>query len=596
MSNDVDQQLGLVRFIEIAALALVYFVTAKFAQSLAILPDNLSAIWIPSGVVFAAVLLRGNRVWPGILIGAFTATAFSCIETELVISSCMLVALLQGLGMTLGTLLAASLVRKYTLVQNPLHRSEHIAILFISTVPAALIAAFFITLASTLTSIPAGVELMWVAISTFSSHVVGILVITPLILCFIGEKRRIRMTELPFYSLILLVLMALGFGLVEISFPTFLPLFMITPILIWSVLRLCEQVTFISIVIISLLATELTRLGLGPFATGQSLNSLLELQLFIIAMSSTILLLNSVVNERQAASRKLEETYYQLEHLVDERTQDLSEALQREKAVNEQLQSTQEQLIRSQKREALGTLTGGIAHNFNNILNAIIGNAELALMKMSENSETSRHMDAIMTACKRASILVRQIRNYARLSHTTFQPFNLLESVRESISLAKAYTNDHIKIELKTNAEEIIINGDIQALNTALLNILENACQSMWQTSGTISVLCSKGLQCPARLATSFDECACICIIDEGQGISEKIIDKVFDPFFTTREIGQGAGLGLSATQGIIESHDGVIEASSDAGEGAMFTIYLPMYGEYNPEPVKQQDVIEPEE
>ncbi len=593
MLPDAHHQQVLVRFIEILLLALVYFITALAAHSMALPPANITPVWIPSGIVLAVLLLNGYRLWPGIFLGAFSVTVFACTDAGIDGLYCLVAASLNALGITLGTLLAAYLINKYTNLKNPLHKSAHIGLLFVSVFPAAFLSALPDIISPHLIGRGEGAELMPVALGEFSSHVVGILVTTPLVLSFFSDRRATRFSELPLYSLILLLLISLSFGVVQMPMSAHLVLFMITPVLIWSVLRLCEQVTFTSILVISLVAAILTAMGRGPFAEHQTIASLLELQLFIVAISSTILLLNSVVNERQAASWRLSETYHQLEDLVEKRTRDLSEALQREMRVNEQLSQTQKQLILSHKKEALGTLTGGIAHNFNNILNAIIGNAELALMKEQARGGTANYLETIVVACKRAAGLVKQIRSYTRLSPAEFQPTNLVNPIREAITLAGAYTNDLIKIDLHCDKDKIIINGDSQTLTTAFLHILENACQSIPDTAGTITVTCLSDHLCPPELLASFGHCARISIIDTGTGIETEIIDKIFDPFFTTREVGKGAGLGLSAAHGIIDSHNGVIEVNSEVGHGTTFDIYLPLLDDMNHEITAHQDNID---
>lgn len=577
------------RVLEIIALAVLYVITAKIGQLIAVPPGNVTPMWIPSGIILAAVLIRGYWIWPGIFIGAFVGNVSAYIDFQSASNVLLSVfaGSMNGLGDSIGAVLGAWLIKQYTQTNKPLHMSGHIAVFLIAGVllGSVISASFGVTSLAIAGFIDwSHYSFTWITWSIGDG--VGILIVTPFILSFVGEQtpamKQVRKREIPLYAAFLLIITALCLELVKLPVSSQLPLFLVTPILIWSVLRLSEQTTFLSIIVITALAAIATTQGIGPFVQPNTITSLIQLQLFIAAMSITILVLNAVVIDRQRINQVLKRTHLQLEELVEERTQKLSEALYRERELNRgleqtsnELKLTQKQLLHSQKMESLGTLAGGIAHDFNNILNVMMGNADLANDKLPENSIVKKYLNTVVSSGERAAKLVRQILTFSRLKTENFKTINLSEVVRDAVKMTRSAIPMNIDIKCNIDNEEITVFGDATQVHQIILNLCTNAFHSMNQDGGEIKVELKTQQSCPASIG-ELSNCALLSIKDNGTGMSEDVLERIFDPFFTTKEVGKGTGLGLSVVHGIVDSHKGVISVTSEPGHGTGFNIYLP--------------------
>jgi len=245
------------------------------------------------------------------------------------------------------------------------------------------------------------------------------------------------------------------------------------------------------------------------------------------------------------------------------------------------------QLSQARKMEAIGTLAGGIAHDFNNILGAIIGFAELALSAAEKKSKQEKHIQRILTAGKRASELVRQILSFARSTNQEKKPVRLKDIIREVTTLVRASIPMSIDIEVDLESEAIVMAAPID-LHQVLMNLCTNAWHAMKDKGGTLTI--------SLKESPSFDDthtrnqtsptgrCAILSVADTGHGINKNHLSKIFDPYFTTKAVGDGSGMGLSVVQGIIRSIRGTIDVKSDPDTGTCFSIRLPVLQKDIPE------------
>jgi len=590
MYDNIDKNLVLRRLAEILALAILYFLTAKIGQLIAVPPGNVTPLWIPSGIILAAVLLRGYWIWPGIFIGAFVGNVSSYIDFESVsnIGLSIFTGCMNGLGDSLGAVLGAWLIRLYTDSNKPLHMSAHIAVFLIAGVLlGSVISASFGVTSLAIAGFVEWSNYAFTWVTWCVGDAVGLLIITPFILSFAGEQppamKPGRKLEIPVYAIFMLVITAFCLELIDLPLSYQLPLFLVAPVLIWSVLRFYEHITFFSIIFITVLAAIATTKGTGPFVQADTITSLIQLQLFIATMSITILVLNAVVIDRQKINQTLKRTHRQLENLVEERTQKLSEALQRERELNRgleqtsnELKLTQKQLLHSQKMEALGTLAGGIAHDFNNILNVMMGNADLAQDKLPDNSPVKKYLNTVVNSGERAAKLVKQILTFSRLKTENFTTINLSEVVGDAVKMTRSTIPMNVDIQCDIDNEEISILGDVTQVHQIILNLCTNAYHSMNQNGGEIKIELKSHQNCPVETGGVTD-CALLRIKDNGVGISAEVLQRIFDPFFTTKEVGKGTGLGLSVVHGIVDNHNGDISVTSEPGVGTQFEIFFPI-------------------
>jgi len=238
----------------------------------------------------------------------------------------------------------------------------------------------------------------------------------------------------------------------------------------------------------------------------------------------------------------------------------------------------QDQLLRSQRSESLGTLAGGIAHDLNNILLPITLATDVLKAKQTESDALSL-LDTISTCTKRAADMVRQVLSYARGVEGRRVEVQLRHLVREMEKIIKETFPRNISIAVHLPARFPLVEGDPTQIQQVLMNLCINARDAM-PTGGTIT-LAVRSLFVDESLAVQHNkgrsgDFVLIEVEDSGEGIKPDIMDRLFEPFFTTKELGKGTGLGLSTVQSIVHSHHGFLAVSSRLHHGSRFQVYLP--------------------
>lgn len=236
------------------------------------------------------------------------------------------------------------------------------------------------------------------------------------------------------------------------------------------------------------------------------------------------------------------------------------------------------QLIHSQKMESLGTLAGGIAHDFNNILGIIMGHASLIGMFKSEPIKLDASAEAITKVAERGAGLVRQLLTFARKTEVNLESVRVNDLIKELMNLLNETFPKTIETHIQLEDQLPSIIADQNHLHSVLLNICLNARDAM-PNGGKLTIITmtvsSDHLSKFKNLISN--KYIVIEIADTGKGMERATLDRIFEPFFTTKELGKGTGLGLAVAYGIIEQHNGFIEAESTAGAGTVFRIYFPV-------------------
>ncbi len=249
----------------------------------------------------------------------------------------------------------------------------------------------------------------------------------------------------------------------------------------------------------------------------------------------------------------------------------------------------EEQLRHSQKMEAIGTLAGGVAHDFNNMLTAIIGFGTLLKIELTEQNKLGSYVDQILLAGEKAAALTHRLLAYSRKQLLNPQPVNLNDTVRSIEKMLIRLITEDIDLKLCLEAADPVVEADSGQLDHVLINLVTNARDAM-PHGGTLTI--ATGVvaldddfvkQYPEKKGGAY---AVVKVSDNGIGMSEEIREKIFDPFFTTKEVGKGTGLGLSMTYGIIKQHNGIIEVDTEVGRGTSISIYLPLVNQV----MKNQD------
>ena len=238
------------------------------------------------------------------------------------------------------------------------------------------------------------------------------------------------------------------------------------------------------------------------------------------------------------------------------------------------LEESREQLFRSQKMEALGQLTGGLSHDFNNLLTAILGAADLAGRNLDNPEKLVRLLDGIRNSAQRGAGLTKQLLAFARATPLEIKQIELRSFLDDVILLLRPSLRTDIDVMVETSDQLWNIDGDAGALELALLNLAFNARDAMKQggtlrISATNQVLDGK----PDGLR---GEHVALRVSDTGHGMTAETMERVFEPFFTTKGFGEGTGLGLSQVFGFAKQVGGTVAVESEVGKGSAFTIYLP--------------------
>jgi nitrogen-specific signal transduction histidine kinase/CheY-like chemotaxis protein len=241
----------------------------------------------------------------------------------------------------------------------------------------------------------------------------------------------------------------------------------------------------------------------------------------------------------------------------------------------------EEKLAASQKMEAIGTLAGGIAHDFNNIMGIIIGNTELALEDIPDWNPAHNYLEEIKIASRRASGVVRQILSFSRKTKQEFKPVSVVSVIKDAFQLLRSTIPATVDIRMNFNAAMDMILADPIQIHQVVMNLCINASHAMERSGGTLEIttdnIAGKGDAFAMMPEETGGGLIRIRIRDTGPGIDSEILGRIFDPYFTTKEVGKGSGMGLAVVHGIVQNHNGTITAESAPGEGAAFTILFPV-------------------
>ncbi len=257
---------------------------------------------------------------------------------------------------------------------------------------------------------------------------------------------------------------------------------------------------------------------------------------------------------------------------------DITELKKSEKA-NIQLQ---EQLVQAQKIESIGRLAGGVAHDFNNMLGVILGHAELAQKQLDKTQPLFFNLEEIRKAAQRSADITRQLLAYARKQTIAPQVIDLNERVDGMLTMLRRLIGEDINLAWRPGKSLGPVNMDPSQLDQILANLFVNARDAIVDT-GKVTIetdnVAFDEAYCTVHAGFTPGEYVMLAVSDDGCGMDVEIKAHLFEPFFTTREMGKGTGLGLATIYGIVKQNNGFINVYSEPGQGTIFKIYLPLYG-----------------
>jgi len=242
----------------------------------------------------------------------------------------------------------------------------------------------------------------------------------------------------------------------------------------------------------------------------------------------------------------------------------------------------EKQLLQSHKMEAVGTMAGGIAHNFNNSLAIILGNLEMMKLKLPEDAKVKQYLQNAHIATRRSTELVRKIMTYSRQTKQSMSSVAIFNTLNETLKLLRPTLPSTIELKkhIAPGTQSILVNADENRIQEALLNLCNNAVHAM-DEKGRLTIHLDREQVPKKDIPIQYDcpagEYLKLSIRDTGCGMPPEVVDKIFDPFFTTKAVDKGTGIGLSTVQGIMEQHNGFIKVESSPGNGTCFELFFPL-------------------
>jgi signal transduction histidine kinase len=518
-----------VRVGEIILAALVYFALARASLYFASINASATPVWPPAGLAIAMLLVRGNLLLPAIIAGAFAA--------NFAITPSVLTAGAIAVGNGLEAFVAASLLNRWAsgerVFQSPTGVGKFALVV---TALGAPISATIGVSALAATGYAQWSEFLPVWTTWWLGNVAGGILAAPAIVLwartFRGEEpAHVTLdTFTAFATALIVAVLALSpISIVPPALRGAIAFLVILPLL-WSALRLGLRETATMALIISSFAIWGVVAGSSPFIQPTLNGSLLLLVAFIVAATLPSLAL--------AAERHASQT------LLDQ---------------------TRQELVQAQKLEALGTLTGGVAHDFNNLLAAITS----GLRQLErQNDERQKTVQLMSQALERGSGLTRQLLAFARREPVRLERISTTEALMSAESLIAQSMNERIRFEMYAAPGLWPVKADRNQLELALLNLAVNARDAM-PDGGTLTIQAENVVDGDANNVS-------IAVIDTGEGMSDDVLARAFEPFFSTKAAGEGTGLGLAQVYSFATQCGGAVSVESAVGRGTTVTISMP--------------------
>ncbi len=273
----------------------------------------------------------------------------------------------------------------------------------------------------------------------------------------------------------------------------------------------------------------------------------------------------------------------------------VSRDISERKKSEQEKQDLEDAYHHSQKMEAIGTLAGGIAHDFNNLLAGILGHTELLKLKLSENQDAVEGLTVIENAALRGRDLTAQLLGFARKGRYQEVVVDINKSIIDICALMERTTDKKINFKTVLNDQAPLVSGDPGQLNQVILNLAVNAIDAMPDGGELVfetTIRDLNNLNCVMnRLDVQPGQYSVISVKDTGVGMTPEIMEHIFEPFFTNKEVGSHTGMGLAMVYGVAKNHGGTVTVTSKADEGSVFTVYLPLVARKQQEEEEKADM-----
>lgn len=558
-------------------------------------PGTLVApVWPPAGIALAAILIFGNIALIAIFIGCFIAN-FHMFSGEGITLLSILYASIPSVGGALQAYVGKFALGFFSGTKDIFKNIRSILIfIFVSAFAACLINATLGTVTILLTGNIPFVEFSYNWLIWWIADAVGVVTVTSTLIAW-NQKWLKKLSYPQVVKLILTWMLILVVGYIALHTRVELT-YLFIPFAIWAAFQFEKRLSLLTGLLISSLCLYGTTHGYG-IIHATSVNTAISLiQVFICIIFLTILLIDVILSDRQKAYNDLQLLNKQLEKRVQDRTKELSDTneqlqIQKNKAIEafETLKHSHARLMQSEKMASLGVLTAGVAHEIKHPLNAISANMESIKKNIEQITQSidqphiddtikkdinrlTEHTVSLIAATnegiKRTAGIIADLSAFARADEAEMGMNDLHQNIDSTLNLLSSEIKNNITV-VKEYGQIPLLHCHPGKLNQVMMNILVNAIhalQSRRESKITIHTECK-------------DDSIVLSIKDNGPGIKKEVLEKLFTPFFTTKQEGMGSGLGLFLSYNIIREHNGTIAVKSELEKGTEFIITLPTRG-----------------
>ncbi len=527
----------------LAFTAVTFYLGARLGLLLVVPGTNVGIFWPPAGLALGLTLLWGPRVWPGIAVGALAAL----LPEQLHDHGPLLggaVALGEAAADVVPTLLAAAWVRRALAGADPLARPPDLLklVLLGGVLAQALAAAMGLAVIRSSDDLPGSI-LPSVAVNWWLSNAVSVCVFTTLVLAWRPPWGLARWRRHLLVYASTAVVGALAFVLLDASLQVYLRYLTIFSVILGAFV-LGARGASAAAAILSGLAIWAVASGHEQVALVSVDRQLLMLNFYLATLSLTGLILAAVLEERRRAEAQREEL--------------------------------REQLARAQRMESVGRLAGGVAHDLNNMLAPILALTDLMLRDAPAGTSQAEDLADVKRAAERARDLTRQLLAFGRKQVLALREVDLRELLAELERLLRRTIREDVRIDLRLPPRLGLVRADPGHLEQVIMNLAVNAQQAMPQGGQLTIEAADATLAAGQARGVPAGDWVALSVSDTGAGMAAEVLERVFEPFYTTKREGEGTGLGLAIVHGVVSQHGGHVVAESQPGRGATFRIYLP--------------------